>query len=530
MVNIVRNPDRIDISLEGERGWGDARVDCTVDNRGLNVRLVAAKSRPRTIQLRWNHPIEGEVHILSDGWERTYGTLAWRGMEVDRYLPWYFLLNDPTSDTTVGCGVEVRPNAMVSWIVDPEGISAYLDVRCGGVGVELGGRELDVCTILCRSYRCSPYDAAVAFCKEISPDPLLPEKPVYGGNNWYYAYGHSSYEEILSDASLQAALAEGLTNRPFMVIDDGWQPNPCAGPWIANEKYRDMKLVADKFKEMKVRPGIWVRFLRDERPELPIEWRLNKRGYSADDRRIHLCNLDPSHPEVLDFIRRDVEKIVLDWGYELIKHDFSEIDMFGAWGKDRNGLITDNNWSFYDKSKTSAEITKNFYKTILEATHGRAMILGCNCISHLVAGYAQINRTGDDTSGTDWHRTRRMGVNTLAFRLPQNYAFYAADADCVGFIPGRIDWEKNRQWAELLAYSGSPLFISCANGKLTDEQFAVLRKLYKIASERSYSIEPLDWMWNNIPSRYQVTDEKGERSELRCNWHADVCDLDHLFD
>ena len=48
------------------------------------------------------------------------------------------------------------------------------------------------------------------------------------------------------------------------------------------------------------------------------------------------------------------------------------------------------------------------------------------------------------TSGVEWERTRNMGVNTLAFRLPQHRAFFDMDADCVG-ITGKIDWNKNRQ-------------------------------------------------------------------------------------
>lgn len=518
MMNILRQPDHIALSLQDEEGFGDAEVRVLPSDGGMYVSLTALKSRPRLIQLRWDSEIPADARILGDAWERAYGNLAWRGLEPDRCLPWYFLLR--SGDKTVGCGVEVLPNAMVSWSVDNRGISAYLDVRCGGVGVELNGRELTVCKILCESYVGSAYEAAVAFCKKMSPAPLLPEQPIYGGNNWYYAYGHSSYEEIISDAGLQATLAEGLENRPFMVIDAGWQPNPCAGPWVPNEKYGDMKKVADAFKEMGVRPGIWVRFLRDERPELPVHWRLNKQRLSPDDPRVHRCYLDPSHPEVLDFIRQDVEKIVLDWGYQMIKHDFSEIDMFGAWGKNRNGVITNGDWAFYDRTKTSAEITKNFYKTILDSTHGKALILGCNCIGHLLSGLAHLNRTGDDTSGVDWLRTRRMGVNTLAFRLCQNNIFFAADADCVGFIPGKIDWAKNRQWAELLAYSGSPLFISCANGNLDAEQMEFMKKLYKIASEGGVHTEPLDWEQNNIPARYK----QGDR-EVEYDWYTDVCDL-----
>lgn len=72
-----------------------------------------------------------------------------------------------------------------------------------------------------------------------------------------------------------------------------------------------------------------------------------------------------------------------------------------------------------------------------------ALILGCNTIGHLGAGYMHINRTADDTSGKCWERTRRIGINSLAFRLSQHRKFYEIDTDCVG-IGGPIGWNDNR--------------------------------------------------------------------------------------
>jgi hypothetical protein len=190
------------------------------------------------------------------------------------------------------------------------------------------------------------------------PDPILPKEKIYGGNNWYYAYGKSSYQEILSDCALQAELAEGLENRPFMVIDDGWQVKHIQGPWTPNEKFGDMKKIADAFKAMGVRPGIWFRPLRDESESIPDEWRFKNRNQKEAE------YLDPSHPQVLAHISATVKKMV-GWGYELIKHDFSSFDVFGAWGFERKKHLSEGNWRFYDRSKTSAEIYKNFLKTIL---------------------------------------------------------------------------------------------------------------------------------------------------------------------
>ena len=108
--------------------------------------------------------------------------------------------------------------------------------------------------------------------------------------------------------------------------------------------------------------------------------------------------------------------------------------------------------------------------TILEAARPYGMlILGCNTVGHLGAGLMHLQRTGDDTSGLMWERTLRFGVNTLAFRMPQHRAFFDIDADCIG-ISGRIDWQYNRQWGELLAGSGTSLFYSLKPDTLPPEQ------------------------------------------------------------
>ena len=98
-----------------------------------------------------------------------------------------------------------------------------------------------------------------------------------------------------------------------------------------------------------------------------------------------------------------------------------------------NPLVTEDGWHFYDRHRTSAEIVKDFYEAIYNAAKPyNTLILGCNTIGHLGAGLMQLNRTGDDTSGLNWERTRCMGVNTLAFSLPRHGTFYHIDADCVG--------------------------------------------------------------------------------------------------
>ncbi len=506
MINIIRQPDRVTYKTSEGFEKGDCKLNLDFYPNMINVTLSSKCTRPEIITLFWKGRTDSHISLMGDAWERGYGELGFHGIQPDRYMPWYFLVKE--NDIFCGYGVMTMPSCMVSWKYDSEGISLVLDVRCGGEGVFLDGRTLHACTVVSSKYSgLSALEAAHFFCKLMCVMPLMPQKPLYGGNNWYYAYGNSSKSEIIADAELQASLSEGLSNRPYMVIDDGWQINSCAGPWEPNERFEDMKEIADAFKNMDVRPGIWIRPLRDESEDVPSYWRLNKAGLDKSHPDFNKQYLDPSHPEVLSHIGAIVKKLTAEWGYELIKHDFSTFDMFGDWGCRRNMLITDNGWSFYNKNLTSAEIVKNFYKVILDNSNS-AIILGCNTIGHLGAGLMHASRTGDDTSGEHWSRTRKMGVNTLAFRLCQQGAFFAADADCVGIIPGKIPFSLNMRWAELLALSGSPFFISCAKASLEGENFDKMKELYKIASLGGKKLEIEDMEYNCYPANYSVSGEK----------------------
>ena len=510
MLNILRIPDETKIFLGEKEPVTDAKVRYELKENKLNVYLSATSDEVRFVRLRWRYDTTVPVEVMGDAWERSYADLSWHGLSTEKFMPWYFMAD--FGNAVVGCGVMVQPNSFVSFEYDDRGVSAWCDVRCGGRGVLLSGRELLVATVVCESYEgVSAFEAPKRFCKVMSPNPVLPKFPVYGSNNWYYAYGKSSGEEIRNDAKIIAELTEGLENRPFMVIDDGWTPNACAGPWIPNENHVDMKAIADDFKAMGVRPGIWIRPLRDlDMMERHPEWLLENVAITRER------YLDPSHPEVKEYLRKTVSEI-RSWGYELLKYDFTTNDIFGQPGVFLNGVITAfKDWSFYDKTKTSAEIVKELYQLLREAFAGGIM-LGCNTVSHLSAGLVEMSRIGDDTSGYNWHRTRGIGINTLAFRLPQHGAFYAIDADCVGILDKNIDWRLNRQWLKLLAKSGSPLFVSAHPASLTEEMKKDLKEAYRINSVQTDVSEPLDWKYNQTPSHWLVN---GERVEF--DWVLDT--------
>src|SRR5205085_2478742 len=191
--------------------------------------------------------------------------------------------------------------------------------------------------------------------------------------------------------------------------------------------------------------------------------------------------LDPSVPDVREKVAADITRL-RQWGFELVKHDYTTFDIFGQWGYQMGAALTRDGWTFASgPGRTTAEVIDELYRTI-RAAAGDSLVIGCNTVSHLSAGHFEICRVGDDTSGTDWARTRKMGVNTLAFRGAQHGAFYVADADCVG-VTTAVPWSLNRRWLDLLARSGTMLFVSLAPDALSAEAKRDLRAALATAAK-----------------------------------------------
>jgi alpha-galactosidase len=192
------------------------------------------------------------------------------------------------------------------------------------------------------------------------------------------------------------------------------------------------------------------------------------------------------------------------WGYQLVKHDFSTFDHFGRWGPEMGRQLTDAGWAPADRSVTNAEVLLGLYRTIREAA-GEALVLGCNTVGHLAAGLVDVQRTGDDSSGKFWERTRRMSVNTLAFRLPQHGSFFSLDADCVPCTRS-TPWERNRELLDLVARSGTALFVSvdprCRDRAVDADLRAALRTA--LDGGEPGGVEPLDWLTTTSPRDWRV--------------------------
>lgn len=483
------------LQRSGDR-WAGGPFEVSLQHTGpaLDIRLRAPGKELEKVKLTWERIFDAGARFLGDQWERSYGDLQWSPITAPRKAPWYILINDGRE--TVCVGVKTGARTIADWEVAPRELNLVLDTHSGGAGVLLGDRTLHAASVVTMKGRPgeTPFATDHRFCRLLCDSPRLPALPVYGINDWYFAYGNNSRQLILETTKSMAGLAPDNRNRPFSVIDDGWETDDFQRP---NAKFGDMSAVAAEIKNIGMRPGLWTRPLLAKEKESVTRLLPVRKGQEDSKERY----LDPTIPENDERIAETIA-LYRNWGFEMVKHDYSTYDLLGRWGSRMNEELTVPGWHCYDRSLTNAEIILRLYRTIRKAA-GPLYIIGCNTMSHLSAGLFELNRIGDDTSGREWPRVGKYGVNTMGFRLPQHNTFYAADGDCVG-VTTQIPWTKNRQWMQLLAESSAPLFISAQPEAIGQEQKAYIKQCFAMAARVQPLGEPLDWLTQPQPEKWRL--------------------------
>jgi alpha-galactosidase len=484
---------------------GQVVVECAAQQDTLVLTLAAPSTPIAVVHVRWRSQVTPDIRALGDAWERSYGDLGWRDLIPERVMPWYFATHDGA--TCHGYGVKTDAAALCFWQLDPEGVSLWLNVANGGDGVELGPRRLTMATVVTRrgSDGENAVESIAGLCRTMCARSSRPIVPIYGANDWCYSYGQSTAETILRDTEFIVEVSPSGGVRPFSVIDGGWRNGTAAWP--------DMGKLADGITQRTARPGIWIRPL--EAPhDAPPALLLPDARFGEKKGRAREFAYDPTVPEAKERIRAKMIQAT-GWGYEMVKHDFSTYDLLGQWGFEMGPQPTLPGWSLHDRSRTNAEVITGLYALLREAAGERVLLDGCNTIGHLGQGVFDLQRTGDDTSGRQWERTRRMGVNTLAFRLPQHGTFYTLDADLVG-ITEAVPWELNRQWLDALARSGTAAIVSSGPPARGPQQREALREAFRIAAAGGAAARPIDWLENSTPERWQAAGKAGP--EWRYRW------------
>ena len=223
----------------------NAAVDAGTLVSAEGNRVVLLPPGPQEfVNLDFEVSLPEDAVVYGDAWERSYADLCWRPVSTDlSAMPWYACFSWDGGNEFMGFGVETGAGALAAWKLMDGGIRLILDVRSGSEPLYLK-EPLELCRLVFfRQTAGSAFSAMRKFLKMMCPSPRLPKEPVFGGNNWYYAYGLTDAACVLGDAARVAKWTRGLPVSPYMMVDVGWQPfllndDICSGGPYPHGNYR----------------------------------------------------------------------------------------------------------------------------------------------------------------------------------------------------------------------------------------------------------------------------------------------------
>ena len=335
------------------------------------------------------------------------------------------------------------------------------------------------------------YDRYFALAGE--PWAARPVKPLVGYSSWYRHYANIDETKIRSDlagavdafAKLEEQGLPADASRLFQ-IDDGWCK---VGDWLEPlaEKFpQGMAPLAEAIRQAGFIPGIWLApFVCQRTSRIFTEhhdWLLRDKAGSITCTGSHWGGafaLDVRHPEVRDYVRRCLETVVGDWGFELLKLDF----LYAACLETADGV-------------TRGEVMREAVELLREAAGEECLIDGCGVPLASAFGLVDYCRIGCDV-GLTWddnlimrqlHRERvstKHSLGNVRGRAPLDGRGFGNDPDVI-FLRKDVRLTRAQQ-LELLdaaAHHGSMLLTSDDMGAWTDADLTAYLEAAQVLCSR----------------------------------------------
>ncbi|MFA6450855.1 MAG: glycoside hydrolase family 36 protein, partial [bacterium] len=206
-------------------------------------------------------------------------------------------------------------------------------------------------------------------------------------DTWYSRY----YDGISEDIVFKNVDSVAAKLKPYGMdtfeLDAGWERS--RGDWFPNEKFPNgMKVIADRIHAKGLRSAIWFAPFMAE-GEAPVirqhpDWFLELDTIGKAVLPKNAKALDISNPEVKVWIADTVRRITRDWGFKMLKVDFTYYSLSGK--------------KYYERGRTRAEIFREAYGIIREAAGPDVYILAVGVPVAYHVGLVDGMRTGLDNS------------------------------------------------------------------------------------------------------------------------------------
>ena len=320
--------------------------------------------------------------------------------------------------------------------------------------------------------------------REMGVKPLRTE-PMVGYSSWYNRYQDISDATITDDLVGAKSL---LKPGDLFQIDDGWEP--FVGDWLATDPKKfpnGLKASADAIHEAGFLAGLWLApFVAQKGSKLVAEhpdWLLLHDGkpWLNGSNWGGFYSLDIDNPEVVSYVRTVLERVLHEWGFDLVKLDF----LYGA-------------APFGTETESRAARMIRAMDILRDACRGK-MILGCGVPLWPAFGKVEYCRVGCDV-GLDWNDTKLMqathrervstkqSIEDTIFRRQLTGRAFMGDPD-VFFLREqncKLTAEEKEKLYTVNALLGGFLLTSDALNAYTDAQkaqFCEVRRLKEQATD-----------------------------------------------
>lgn len=303
-----------------------------------------------------------------------------------------------------------------------------------------------------------------------------------GYSSWYNRYEDITEASIREDlAGCETLLAPG----DLFQVDDGWEPK--VGDWLEADPAKfpqGMKQMADAIHASGFRAGLWLAPFVCEKDSAVYrqhpDWLLQVKGkpWCCGGNWSSFYALDIDNPDVLDYLHRVFDRVLNEWGFDLVKLDF----LYGA--------------APFGNARESRAARMYRAMELLRGWCGEKQILGCGVPVMTAFGLADYCRVGCDVS-LDWddvwymrlfHRERvstRQALNNTVLRRQLNGRAYGSDPD-VFFLREencRLTTEQKKILATVNALLGQVFLTSDMPVRYTEQQRAEYRRLRTLAEQ-----------------------------------------------
>ena len=336
------------------------------------------------------------------------------------------------------------------------------------------------------------------------------EKKMCGYTSWYNLFGRIDESSVMRDLS---GLEKADIGATVFQIDDGWQS--AVGDWkeIREDKFPSgMKKICDEIHARGFKAGLWLApFLCAKSSKIAKErpdWLVKRKG------RPVIGNvgwggayvLDLTLDEVKDYLKEVFDKLLGEWGFDMVKLDFLyAAAMYPQGGKTRGELMT--------------EAMK-----FLRACVGEKLLLGCGVPLFSAFGTCDFCRVGSDVDLSYKERifsrlTNNEIVSTYnamtssAFRQHLDGRAFVCDPDVFFLRKDNLKFneEQKRLLATFNSIVGGVLFVSDNAGEYGE----VERKLAKDCFAREVCVKDVRYAAKDVIEISYAED--GKDKTLRFN-------------